>query len=266
MKVFLKVGVSGAREAAARGDVVVVVDALRASVTITIALAVGAVKVIPVLTVAEAQAYLGREGYLVAGERGGVQIEGFHFGNSPTELERQAAEVRGKTLVLTTSSGTRCVEAAQEGGARAVLTGALPNAAALAQAACGATGAARGATVPLSTWPGSEEDISLIAAGFNYQPTAEDLFAARMIAQRLAVMGTVLAEGEWGDHPAESEAAEVLRSSPSGQKLRGLGYEEDVAFCAQIDVFDVVPIYRDGGFVAWKRSAVSNQLAAEADR
>jgi 2-phosphosulfolactate phosphatase len=243
LKVFLRVGVSGAREAAARGDVVVVIDALRASVTITSALAVGAVKVIPVLTVAEARAYLGQEGYLVAGERGGVQIEGFHFGNSPTELWRQATEVRGKTLVLTTSSGTRCVEAAQEGGTTAVLAGALPNATALAQAACGAT-------VPLSTWPGSEKDISLIAAGSNDQATVEDLFAARVIAQRLAAMGAVLAEGEWGDHPAESEAAEVLKSSPSGRKLKSLGYGEDVAFCAQIDVFDTVPVYRSGGFMA----------------
>ena len=77
----------------------------------------------------------------------------------------------------------------------------------------------------------------------------EDLFAARLIAQRLAAMGAVLVEGEWGDHSAESEAAEVLRNSPSGQELIGLGYGEDVAFCAQIDIFDVVPIYRDGGFV-----------------
>ena len=144
--------------------------------------------------------------------------------------------MRGKTLILTTSSGTRCVEAAR-GGAAAVLAGALPNATALAQAAFDLT-RERG------------RDISLIAAGFNDQPTVEDLFAARLIAQRLAVMGAVLAEGEWGDPPAESEAAEVLSSSPSGQKLRGLGYREDVAFCAQIDVFDVVPIYRDGGFGA----------------
>jgi 2-phosphosulfolactate phosphatase len=151
VEVFLQIGVSGAREAATRGDVAVVIDALRASVTIISALVVGAVKVIPVLTVAEARAYVGQEGYLVTGERGGVQIEGFHFGNSPTELGRQAAEVRGKTLVLTTSSGTRCVEAAR-GGAQcpepcpeprrracpelaegaveeaAVLAGALPNA------------------------------------------------------------------------------------------------------------------------------------------
>jgi len=236
VNVFLKVGAPGAREAAARGDVVVVIDALRASVTITSALVVGAVKVIPVLTVAEARAYLDREGYLVAGERGGVQIEGFHFGNSPTELWRQAAEVRGKTLVLTTSSGTRCVDAAQE-GAGAVLSGALPNATALAQAAFDLAGE-RG------------RELSLVAAGFNGQATVEDLFAARVIAQRLAVMGAVLAGGEWGDHPAESEAAEVLRSSPSGQKLRGLGYGKDVAFCAQIDVFDAVPIiHQDGGFV-----------------
>jgi 2-phosphosulfolactate phosphatase len=142
VKVFLKIGVPGAQEAAARGDVVVVIDALRASVTITSALIVGAVRVIPVLTIDEARAYLDQEGYLVAGERGGVQVGGFHFGNSPTELWRQAAEVRGKTLVLTTSDGTRCVEAAR-GGAQcpelvegaAVLAGALPNATALAQAA-----------------------------------------------------------------------------------------------------------------------------------
>jgi 2-phosphosulfolactate phosphatase len=252
VKVFLKIGVPGAREAAAKSSVAVVIDALRASVTITSALVVGAVKVIPVLTVAEARAYLDREGYLVAGERGGVQIEGFHFGNSPTELWRQAAEVRGKTLVLTTSSGTRCVEAARGGTAQcpepcpelrrravegAVLAGALPNATALAQAA-----------FDLARERG--RDIALIAAGVNGQATVEDLFAAQVIAQRLVAMGAVLADGEWGDHPAESEAAEVLKNSPSGQKLRGLGYGEDVAFCAQIDVLDVVPIYRDGGFVA----------------
>jgi len=235
VEVFLKIGVSGAREAAARGDVVVVIDALRASVTITSALVVGAVRVIPVLTVAEARAYVGQEGYLVAGERGGVQIEGFHFGNSPTELGRQAAEVRGKTLVLTTSSGTRCVEAAR-GGAAAVLAGALPNATALAQAA-----------LDLARERG--RDIALIAAGVDGQAAVEDLFAAQVIAQRLAGMGAVPAGGGWRDHLAESEAAEVLKNSLSGRKLRGLGYGEDVAFCAQIDVFEAVPIYRDDGFV-----------------
>jgi 2-phosphosulfolactate phosphatase len=234
VKVFLRIGVPGAREAAARSDVVAIIDALRASVTIASALAVGAAKVIPVLTIGEAQAYLDQEGYLVAGERGGVQIEGFHFGNSPTDLWRQATEVRGKTLILTTSSGTRCVEAAREEAA-AVLAGALPNATALAQA-----------TFDLAEERG--RDISLIAAGFNDQTTVEDLFAARLIAQRLAMMGSVLAKGAWSDHPAESEAVEVLRSSPSGQKLRGLGYGEDVAFCAHVDVLDAVPIYRDDGF------------------
>jgi 2-phosphosulfolactate phosphatase len=235
VKVFLKIGVPGALEAAVRNDVVAIIDALRASVTITSALVVGAVKVIPVLTVAEAQAYLDQEGYLVAGERDGVQIEGFHFGNSPTELWRQAMEVKGKTLILTTSSGTHCVKVVREGAA-AVLAGALPNATALAQA-----------TFDLAKE--RERDISLIAAGFNGQATVEDLFAARLIAQRLAMRGSILAEGDWSDHPVESEAAEVLRSSPSGQELRDLGYREDVAFCAQIDVLDAVPIYRGDGFV-----------------
>ncbi len=235
MKVFLKAGVPGAREASAGGDVSAIIDALRASVTITSALVLGTVKVIPVLTIAEARTYLGREGYLVAGERGGVQIVGFHFGNSPTELCRQATQVKGRTLILTTSNGTRCVKAAQEGAA-AVLTGALPNATAMAQT-----------VFDLARERG--RNISLIAAGVEDQAAVEDLFAVRVIAQRLAGMGAVLAEGEWGDHPIESKAAEVLKNSPSGQRLRGLGYGEDVAFCAQIDVFDAAPIYRDDGFV-----------------
>ncbi len=235
MEVVLRVGVPGAREEAVRGDVVVVIDALRASVTITTALAVGAVQVIPVLSIAEARAYLDQAGYLVAGERGGVQIEGFPFGNSPTELWRRATEVKGKTLVLTTSSGTRCVDVVR-GGAAAVLAGALPNATALAQVAFN-----------LARERG--RDLSLIAAGVNDQGTVEDLFAAQVIAWRLREMGVRLAD-KWGDPPAEGEAAKVLKNSPSGQKLKGLGYGEDVAFCAQVDILGVVPIYREKGFVA----------------
>jgi phosphosulfolactate phosphohydrolase-like enzyme len=135
VKVFLKISVPGAREAAARSDVVAIIDALRASVTIIIALIVGAVKVIP------------------------------------------------------------------------VLTGALPNATALAQATFDLAGERRG-------------DISLIVAGVEDEATLEDLVVARLIAQRLAMMGSLRAEGDWSDHAAESEAAEVLRSSPSGQKLK----------------------------------------------
>jgi hypothetical protein len=62
VRVFLKISVPGAREAAARSDVVAIIDALRASVTLTSALIVGAVKVIPVLTVRKAQAYLDQAG------------------------------------------------------------------------------------------------------------------------------------------------------------------------------------------------------------
>ena len=98
--------------------------------------------------------------------------------------------------------------------------------------------------------------MTRLGRDFYQQPTlqmARDLLGKRLVralnGQRLAVMGAVLAEGELGDQPAEGEAAEVLKNSPSGQKLRSLGYGEDVAFCAQIDVLEVVPIYRVDGFV-----------------
>jgi 2-phosphosulfolactate phosphatase len=240
--VTIEIGEPGARIAGERGDVVVLIDALRASTTITCALAAGAQRVLPVLDVDEAKALTARHGYLCAGERGGAKVPGFDFGNSPTEMLTERLRLRGQTLVLTTSNGTRCVHAAVAAGAAAVLSGALPNA---------------DATV-LAAWRLADRHgrhITLLAAGIDDEVAIEDTFAARWLLQALVSLGRQ-AGVPVGHAPlapvAAADSAEVFRTSEAGVRLTGLGYAADVAYCARIDVLRIVPLYRAGvGFVIW---------------
>src|SRR5918999_2434900 len=119
-------GESGARAAARSGSSVVVVDAFRASTTIAVLVSRRA-RVVPVASVEHARSYAGAD--LRAGERGSAKVAGFDFGNSPTEIV-EAEVPPGSTVVLTTTNGTRVVEAAR--GAPVVLTGAFVNASAVA--------------------------------------------------------------------------------------------------------------------------------------
>ena len=114
------------------GRTVVVVDVLRATTTITVALAAGAKAVLPAASTEEALRIaqnLERDDMLLAGERRSVRIPGFALGNSPCEFASDA--VRGKTIVMTTTNGTQALITAQ--GAREVIVGAAVNFAAVVQ-------------------------------------------------------------------------------------------------------------------------------------
>jgi 2-phosphosulfolactate phosphatase len=239
IRIWMDLGASGAGRGAARGDVVVIVDALRASVTITAGLQACASRVLPVLTMQEATAYLADPGCRVAGERGGARVPGFHYGNSPTEILAHRAEVRGQVLVLTTSNGTRCVNAALD-GAVALLAGSTVNASAVASAA-----------VALARQHGS--DVTLVAAGLGDQPSDEDTYAQRLLAARLRVLGAtaqapILAVDE-------TESLRVYLDGEAAARLSRLGYDADVRFCSQIDIWDTVPVYCRDGFYPLRNSA-----------
>ncbi len=120
------VGAAGARAAARSGAAVAVIDAFRASTSVCVLVSRG-VRVVPVAPLEEA---LRAEADYRIGERGSARVEGFDFGNSPTELAD--VDLRpGATAVLSTTNGTRVIQAAE--GARIVLTGAFVNASALAE-------------------------------------------------------------------------------------------------------------------------------------
>jgi len=229
--IHLELGAPGARRAAERGDVAVIIDALRASTTICAALMAGAARVHTVLTVEEALVWRGDPTCRIAGERGAVRVDGFDFGNSPTELLARQEEVRGKTVVLTTTNGTRCIHAAL--GASAILIGAPVNATAVARAA-----------LNLARTNGCE--LTLVAAGLHDQARDEDVFAQALLAHRLAALGALAP----GNLPSvdEQKSLEVFLHAESGQYLCSLGYEVDVRLCAEIDRWSVVPVYHRGYF------------------
>jgi 2-phosphosulfolactate phosphatase len=199
----------------------IVVDVLRATSTITQALAAGYRRVLCCTEVEEARAVAGSEGGAVlGGERNAVRIPGFDFGNSPREFVAPAAE----TLVLTTTNGTRLLLAAAE-RCELVLVGSLLNLAAV-------TGAAKAQGVP---------DVAILCAGVEGELAMDDAYCAGRIALEL------------GGEPADSAAAAIrlarsftsaeegLSASQSARNLQASGLADDIAYCAQESVLSVVP-------------------------
>jgi 2-phosphosulfolactate phosphatase len=227
-------------EAELAGSAVVVIDLLRASTTICQALASGAREVVPFLEVEDALAAAANEerGQIVlGGERQGKKIAGFDLGNSPAEYTPDV--VRGRRVLITTTNGTRALYHAQH--ACRVLIGALVNLSALV------------ASVK------SEARVEILCAGTGDDETREDILAAGAIVSRLLENGdsswsmsdaagaareewhTVCAAAEAAGRPLREQLALELRDTAGGRNLLGIGLDQDLVDCAQIDRLLVVP-------------------------
>ncbi len=222
-------GESGARTAARAGSVVIVVDAFRMSTTIAVLVSKGA-RVVPVASVEEASS---AETDFRIGERGSAKVAGFDFGNSPTEI--LGSEVPpGSTLALSTTNGTRVVNAAR--GAGAILAGAFVNAGILAEELAG------------ETYDGAE--VMVVGCGWRGRRASEDEAAAGAILHRLEKMGAEL--DERARRVVEgylTRPANLLRNNSAARRLKRLEYERDLDFCLTEDTVPVVPRLVDGAFV-----------------
>ncbi|MAW21063.1 MAG: 2-phosphosulfolactate phosphatase [Flavobacteriales bacterium] len=90
---------------------VVIIDILRATSVISTAFELGIEAVIPVQTVKEALTYKNKENHIIAAERNTLKIKGFDYGNSPYHYIN--SDIKGKTLVLTTTNGTKAIHLAK---------------------------------------------------------------------------------------------------------------------------------------------------------
>lgn len=222
-------GESGARAAARAGSAVVVVDAFRASTTIALLVHRGA-RVIPVASVEEARACAVAD--LRAGERGSAKVAGFDFGNSPTEI--LASELRpGSTVALSTTNGTRVIEAAK--GAPAILAGAFVNASSLVEVlATGVYG----------------QRLVVVGCGWEGRRASEDEAASGAILRRLHERGAELdARARRVVDLYLARPSQRLRNNSAARRLKRLGYERDLDFCLAEDTVSVVPFLHDGAFV-----------------
>ena len=199
----------------------IVVDVLRATSTMTQALAAGYRRVLCCAEIDEARAIASSEGSVkLAGERRLEHIEGFDFGNSPRELAGTAA---AETLVLTTTNGTRLLVGAAARFDR-VFVGSLLNLDAVA-------GAARE----------TGEDVAVLCAGVLGELALDDAYCAGRIVQALRGENADSATAAVRLAASYPDALAGLGASRSAANLRRHGLEEDIEWCARENALEVAP-------------------------
>ena len=219
-----------------QGRVIAMIDVLRASTTIAVALANGAKTIIPLESSEEVvtrSKQFERGSVLLAGERRMLKLEGFDLGNSPVEHSRAAVE--GKAVLLTTTNGTKALLATQ--GARDVVVASYVN----LTAVCAMLRAAlRGGA-----------DVTIICAGQDRQFGLEDAACAgryvHHVTKRLpavdvndAALAASLIDRKYGDN-----LMRLFHTAAHGRALAAAGFEEDLTACAAVDSYPVIPIYQD---------------------
>jgi len=217
------------------GRLVAIVDVLRASTTVATALGNGAKTVIPLEGADEVisrSKEFSRSGVKLAGEQKMFPITGFDLGNSPQDFTAEAVE--GKTILITTTNGTRALLGVQ--GARDIVIASYVNFTAV--------------LAMMKVAASSNTDIAIICAGEEGSFTLEDAACAgryvRAIPKRASVAAndaasaSVLIEKKYGDN-----IAKVFKESTHGQALQSAGFGDDLAAAAEVDAYPVVPIYQD---------------------
>lgn len=208
-------------------DVSIMVDALRASTTITMALN-NFKRVIPCLTPEEALDLKEKHGGILVGERWGEQIEGFEIGNTPYGLKDFKSSE--DTLILTTSNGTRILENMDS----KVLVGSMVNAKAVAFK-----------SVQLA-----EDHIDVVMAGVRGEFAIEDYLASGEILYWICQYLTDYELSEYGKTAIMASRnydslKEAFLTSRTARKLINLGYIDDVELCCMKNISENVAIYRD---------------------
>jgi len=245
--VFMKIDVVAApaflQDEQLHGQLCAVVDVLRATSTIIVALASGALEVRPCMDAAEAReraAGLGKVRFLLGGEEKGQRIPGFDLGNSPLEY-LPTETIAGKILLLSTTNGSGTIRKAHVASGLPVYIAALLNASAVSLAIMKAA---------ISTSIGG---IAIICSGRCGQPADEDFFCAGLLADQVSM--TLLAAGiehELTDgariaaafaQAKRESALSVLRESEHGRYLKSIGFAEDIDFASALDRYDITPVF-----------------------
>lgn len=218
------------------GRLVAVVDVLRASTSIATALGNDARTIIPLEGADEVivrSKDFTRSQIILSGEQKMLPIPGFDLGNSPQAFTREVVE--DKTILITTTNGTRALLGVQ--GARDIVIASYVNFTAV--------------LTLMKVAAGTNTDIAIVCASEEGSFTLEDAACAgryvRAIPKRAdsvqvndAASASVLIEKKYGDN-----IAKVFKESTHGQALQEAGFGDDLAACAEVDAYPVVPIYQD---------------------
>ncbi len=221
-------------------SIVVIVDVLRATSTIATALYNGAKCVIPVDSVSRC-IELGRQiDGITAGERDGKIAEGLENGNSPFEYPREVIE--GKTLVLTTTNGTRLLHMALEKGAKEIITGSFPNLSAVCDHLIK-----------------MKRNVILGCAAWKDRVNMEDaLFAGAVISKVRPHFEINCDSSHMAEAIYEKEKKDLfgfLKKNNASHygRLMKFGLEKDIRYCLTADEASILPVYSEGKLIVKSR-------------
>ncbi|MGE5483593.1 MAG: 2-phosphosulfolactate phosphatase [Ignavibacteriales bacterium] len=221
--------------------VCIVVDVLRATSTIVALLERGCERVYPVAGIDEARQLARKNGFLLAGERDGLPLPDFDFGNSPCEI--QHLDLRGKIVAITTTNGTQAIEHVRR--AAAVVAGSLLDATAACAHAVSLCGEAGGSVV-------------VVCAGEKGRFVLDDAVCSGFLVKKLAGvargcgMVVVLSDSARATvrlHDSYPDVLEAFEDSASGKRLVEIDREDDLVFCSRTDVFETAPVLAGDGLV-----------------
>lgn len=214
-------------------SIVVVIDILRATSSMVYGIDNGAEAIIPVAQVEDCLAYA-KDGFLLAAERNGEVVEGYDFGNSP--FSYTAEKVQGKTVVLTTTNGTKALHMARA-RAKKVVIGSFLNLSALCD------------------WlKAQDSNVLLLCAGWKDNFNLEDTLFAGAVVNKLSEDfnrtddAGVAAEDLY--LLAKDNLRAYINKSSHSHRLAKLNIEQDVQFCLQYDLCTAVPVLIDDALVA----------------
>jgi 2-phosphosulfolactate phosphatase len=203
-------------------DVAILVDVLRASTTITVAME-NFRTIIPVKSIEEAEKLAEKYDAVLAGERNGAAIEGFDTGNSPLEISK----FMGDVLVITTSNGTRILE----GMKAKVVIGSFINAEAVANMAMEL----------------ADNHIEVVMAGVKGKFAIEDFLGAGEIIGNLKNCNLdEMALASYMASRNNDMVKKAIKNSRSALRLGELGLSNDVDFCIKRNIYESVPVYEKG--------------------
>lgn len=216
-----------------KNSIVVIIDVLRATSTICTALYNGATRVIPVASVEEC-VNIGRAiGGITAGERDGKIAEGLIHGNSPFEYPREFVE--NKTLVLTTTNGTKLLHMAKD--AVQIITGSFPNISAVCDYLIA-----------------QNQNVILGCAAWKDRVNMEDTLFAGAVVNRIKAHfdvncdSAIAAETLYNN--AKDDIYTFMQQASHYKRLANYGLEKDIHYCLTPDGANVLPLFKNGELIA----------------
>lgn len=230
MKIDIIISASDIKEEKLKGRVVVVIDVLRATSVMVTALNNGVKEVIPVREIEEALdvAKGEREKYILGGERNALKIEGFDYSNSPLDYTKE--NVMNKTLVMTTSNGTRAIKNSE--CADHIYIASMINAKAVAER-----------LVSLN------KDVVFVNAGTQGEFSIDDFITSGYIIELLKGLTSVdltdIAITSNYIYKNNEDIFSFVKYANHYNRIKELGLEEDLKYCLTKDIINIVPEYKN---------------------